>query len=181
MVLVVLLLLAGLRPAQAEPTADERFAPFAQLLGRWQGYTEKPDGSAPGLLERTYAPALHGKFIRVESVVMFPPEVAGTYYEIHRDIEFISYDVAAERYLLRGFYVEGFVTREAITIVESPPSLVFESEAIENGPEGMRTRHTLTLEGEDRLIDRFEIAMPGLGFKTYQTAHLRRLEIDGGH
>ena len=35
--------------------------------------------------------------------------------------------------------------------------------------------NTLTLEGEDRLVDRFEIAMPGLGFKTYQTAHLRRL------
>ncbi len=176
MMLVGLLLLFGcVRVALAEPVADERFAPFTPLLGQWQGYTEKPDGSAPGLLERTYAQALSGKFIRVESVAMFPPAVADTYFEIHRDVEFISFDASAERFLRRGFYAEGFVTRESVTIIETPPSLVFESEEIENGPEGMRTRHTLTLEGDDRLVDRFEIAMPGLGFKTYQTAHLRRL------
>lgn len=162
--------------AAAAGDGAERFGPLAALIGCWQGTSTKPDGSAPGLVEQTYEYVLGGKFIRAESVAMFPPEVAGTHYEIHRDVGFISLAGDEERYIWRGFFSEGFVTREAIAIEEDGRVIVIESVEIENGPAGMRTRQTLTLESATEMVDRFEIAMPGMDFRIYNTITLRRAE-----
>lgn len=176
--MVLVLMIVGLTGSTvAGPIEAERFGPLDALIGRWRGHTERPDGSPPGLVERTYAYVLGGLFVRAESIVTFPPEIPDAHQDVRYEQQWISFDVEGDRFVARGFFSEGFATLETITIESAPLRIVIESESIENGPSGMRTRHTLTLDGEDRLTDVFEIAMPGIGYRTYHTAHLQR---DGG-
>ena len=75
----------------------------------------------------------------------------------------------------RGFFTEGFATRESVSLAGDGRQIIIESDQIENGPDGMSIRRTLTFEGEDELVDLFEISMPGIGYRTYRTVHLRRV------
>ena len=184
---VVVLLLAPLLavPARAEqpsPAAGaavatagrERFGTLARFAGTWQGTSELPDGSAPGLVELTCTYTLGGKFLRIEAITMFPPAVAGTDYDLERSVQWISFDETQQRFVARTFFGQGFVTRATVRLEDEGRTVGVESEAIANGAVGLRTRRTRGSEDRDRLVPRFEIEMPGAGWRTFHTDQLRR-------
>ena len=172
---MTLLLLVSTTASIADaPLAGERFQPLARLIGTWQGATVKPDGSAPGVVEKSARYVLGGQFMEIETHIAFPPEMATTFVDVRHEFMFVSYDASKDRFVARSFFTEGFVIEEAVVVRGN--GIVFESRVIENAPEGMRTRTTLSWNQQDELEQLVEIEMPGIGFKTYQTMTLRRVQ-----
>jgi hypothetical protein len=151
-----------------------RFGALDALVGRWQGTVEPADGSPPGVVERTYTYVLGGMFLEARSMVTFPPAVAGTDVDLDHELQLIARDLAGDRYVARRFLPQGILSEENMTLDASGGQVVFESVELMNGAPGMQTRRTLTLEDGEQLREVFEIAMPGIGFQTYMTYHLRR-------
>lgn len=98
---------------------------------------------------------------------------AGSEPEVHEDVSLISYDRAAERFLMHVFYVEGFVAEHVGERVDDD-TWMFTAATVQNGPAGMRSRETLVHRG-DELLSRFELAMAGKDFAVYTRETLRRV------
>ncbi len=155
------------------PAAEaERFGALDQLIGRWQGTTQKVDGSPVGTVERTFGYALDGQFLRATTLVVFPADQPGAEVDLRREVMWIG-RTAAEAWVAHGFHNEGFLTTE--TVSASGGQVVFESTSIEGADAGMRLRRTLKLQGDGRLQDTLEMAMPGVGFQVYHEATLEQV------
>jgi hypothetical protein len=94
---------------------------------------------------------------------------------VHEDIGYISYDKIRKVFVLRQFHVEGFVNQYVFDPMKAEGgAMTFVSEAIENIPAGWRAREIYRMQGNDQLIERFELAEPGKEFELYAENHLRR-------
>lgn len=52
--------------------------------------------------------------------------------------------------------------------------LVFESEAFENFSSTWKARETYEFDGDDRVVETFELAPPGKDFQVYSRTELKR-------
>ena len=83
--------------------------------------------------------------------------------------------VAAQPAPAKQFHVEGFVNHYvADSVMASPDSIVFRSEAIENIPPGFRARETYRILGPGEFVERFEMAEPNSEFAMYSEARFKR-------
>lgn len=143
------------------------------FVGAWAG-----SGSGqPGLstIDREYGFVLNERFLEVRNKSTYKPQEKNPKGEIHEDRGFVSWDRARRRFVLRQFHIEGFVNQYvADSVIVSPDSVVFRSEAIENIPAGFRARETYRILGPDEFIERFELAEPGGEFTVYSEARLKR-------
>ena len=119
--------------AQADPWMPLRF-----LEGVWTGSGAGASGDS--IVVQTYTFILNGSFLKMENRSEFKPQEKNPKGEIHEDLGIFSYDGARKVFVLRGFYVEGFVNQYIGKIAEDGVSLIFESENVENAPAGTRAR-----------------------------------------
>jgi hypothetical protein len=157
--------LESLKPARAELAVLERF------VGTWEGQGLGEPGASK--VERTYRFVLGGKFLEVVNRSEYAPQPKNPKGEIHEDRGLVSWDRGGKRLVFRQFHVEGFVTHYA-SAGFSNDTLVFDSQSIENIPEGFRARETLRFLEDGRLEEVFEIAPPGKDYAVYSTATLTR-------
>jgi hypothetical protein len=157
-----------------EQPATDALEPLRLFVGKWAGTSSGQPGE--GTVEREYAPALNGRFIRVANRNVYPPQEKNAKGETHEDVGYISFDRARKRFVLRQFHVEGFVNQYVAEVSEPGSSRwVFVSESIENIPPGWRARETYVIHGPDEFEELFELAAPGKDFELYSRARLKRV------
>jgi hypothetical protein len=158
---------------EARPAAREDvWAPVRFLIGDWAGEANGQPGK--GTSKRSYRFVLKDRFIHEQNVSTYPPQTRNPSGEVHEHQSYLSFDRARLRLVLRQFHQEGFVNQYA-ALPAAGGSLVFESEAIENVPEGWRARETYTVLTPDEFVETFEIAPAGGQFAVYSQTRLKRV------
>ena len=162
------------------PDADEEvdlWEPFRFFVGSWEGVGTGRAGDSE--VKREYQFVLGGKFLEVKSESVFQPQEKNPEGEIHENWGLVSHDRIRQRFILRVFYVEGFVNRYVLDSLSTDgKEIVFQTEAIENLPDGWRGRLRTTILNEDEFVEYFDLAAPGKDFGCYIESHLRRKNTD---
>jgi hypothetical protein len=166
-----LMLLPGL--LGAEEKKEDVWDPFRFFLGSWEGTGEGSVGEPR--IEASFNLTLGSQFIEVRHRSVFEPQENNPKGEIHEDRGFISYDQARSKYVFRQFHVECFVNQYLLDSLSADgKTLVFLSEAVENGPPGWRAKLTHEILNEDEYLATFELAPPEKEFSCYIQNRLRR-------
>ena len=174
-ILLAVLLVPGLVCAQGEEEKDI-WAPFEFFVGKWEGTGQSKAGTST--IEAEFEFVLNGQFLEVRHISVFEPQEKIPEGEIHADIGYISYDRIRETFVFRQFHVEGFVNQYVLDSLSSGgETLVFETEAMENGPPGWRARLTHEILSEDEYMATFELATPGKDFACFIENHLTRKAV----
>ena len=151
---------------------DEAWELLTGFAGRWKGDETGVAGHGIGM--REYRLIMNDTYLVSMNTSTFQPQPQNPEGEVHEDWVVFSHD-QSRGIVARGFYIEGFVIRY---FLDSEPSndsvLVFVSEAVENGPPGIRARLIYTMLGDNNFDETFEIAMPGKDFGLLLTNHWRR-------
>jgi hypothetical protein len=143
------------------------------FLGNWEGEVHGEPGM--GKAERSYAFALHERFIEIVNKSVYPPQEKNPKGETHEDIGFFSYDRRAKKFMLRQFHVEGFVNQFAQETLDREHRIfVFVTTAIENIAPGWRGREIYRFLNDNEFIETFALAEPGKDFATYSETHFHR-------
>ena len=158
-----------------EPNAKSPFDPIRFFVGHWQGTTQGEPGHGKG--ERDYEFVFGGKFLRASNKTVYPPQEKNLKGEVHEDLGYFSYDRQRKKLVLRQFHVEGFVNEyvEQESTKEGK-TLVFETERIENIPDGWRARETYKIMSQDEYAEVFELAEPQKEFAVYAESHWKRVK-----
>lgn len=152
---------------------EDAWGPVRFLVGKWKGSTEGKYGTAK--IQITGKFILDGKYLFLRTKSVFKPQDKNPKGETHEDWAIISYDQARSKFVFRQFNAEGFVNRYVLEDISDKGSkLVFVTEAVENGPPGLRARSTYTRNGNDAFVEVFELAFPGKDFSTCVTSKLTR-------
>jgi len=120
---------------------------------------------------------MNDQYLRMTTRSVFAPQEKNPKGEIHEDVGFFSYDKFAQKFVLRSFYVEGFVNTYHLNYLsEVGDTLIFEAVDIENGPEGTRARLTFIKLDDGRLEQKFFVAFPGQDLSCFSTNILNKKE-----
>ncbi len=171
---ILLALLLASSPAFAQ-TANKPdvWEPFRYFIGTWEGTSKGQFGE--GTVEREYRLTLNGAFIEVKNKSVYKPQEKNKTGEVHEDAGFISYDRMKKKYVFRQFHIEGFVNHYALDKTAADTrSYGFQSESIENIPEGWRARETYRIISNDEFVEVFELAAPGKDFEVYVENRFKR-------
>lgn len=171
---IVIFLLSVAATAQ-EPVAKSPFDPIRFFAGHWQGTTQGEPGHGKG--KRDYEFVLGGRFLRASNRTVYPPQEKNPKGEVHEDFGFFSYDRQRKKLVLRQFHVEGFVNEYVEQ--EGPKdgkTLVFETERIENIPDGWRARETYKIISQNEYAEVFELAEPQKEFAVYAESRWKRVK-----
>lgn len=162
--------LAQQPPAAA--TADV-WAPFRVFVGTWKGSGQGSPGAGTG--QQTWAFILRGTFLQVRNITTVAPSDKNPKGEVHEDMGVFSYDKNRQKFILRQFHVEGFVTQYVLAALpaEGQP-FVFVTESIENIPAGFKARITYRFADRDSFEQTFDLAAPGQDFICYSKGLLKR-------
>lgn len=189
---IVITLAAAAQEAAKQANSASPLQPLQFLVGHWRGETQGQPGQGKG--ERHYGLVLGGKFIRGINRTVYPPQKKNPKGEVHEDVGYFSFDRGRKRLVLRQFHVEGFVNeyveKHGGDDARNPhpvsptsgetragqPTTMFETERIENIPEGWRARETYKIVSPDEFIEIFELAEPQKEFVVYAQSRWKRVK-----
>ena len=146
--------------------------PLRYLEGVWVGQGDGMSGVST--VTQEYRFILNGKFLRVATRSEFKPQEKNPKGEIHEDIGFFSFDRSRKKFILRGFYIEGFVNQYVGEVSEDGKTITLETETIENAPPGTRAKLILKKISENELEESFFVAWPDREFSCMTTNRLKR-------
>ena len=170
-IFVLLLLLPILATAQSEQKKDV-WEPLRFLEGTWEG--EDPGVSK---VTQVYQFVLNGKFLHMKTRSVFEPTEKNPKGEVHEDFGIFSYDQGRKTFVMRGFYVEGFVNTYVMDdISEDGKAFTFLTEHVENAPKGTKAKLMFKVLGENEVEQSFHVAFPGREFSCYFIHNLKRRE-----
>jgi hypothetical protein len=115
-ILVLIVLLPILVAAQTDQKKDI-WEPLKFLEGTWKG-------EDPGLskVSQVYKFVLNGKFLHMKTRSVFEPTEKNPKGEVHEDFGIFSYDQGRKTFVMRGFYVEGFVNTSRMPLKGQRPN-----------------------------------------------------------
>jgi hypothetical protein len=172
---MIAILLVSLAAIAQDPIGKSPFDPIRFFEGHWQGTTKGEPGDGKG--KRDYEFVLGGKFLRASNKTVYPPQEKNPKGEVHEDVGYFSYDRQRKKLLLRQFHVEGFVNEYVEQEgTKDGKTLVFETERIENIPDGWRARETYKIISQDEYAEVFELAEPKKEFTVYAESHWKRVK-----
>lgn len=152
MILVMLLVL------QAQE--NDVWQPLRFLEGKWEGQGDGMSGTS--VVNQEYRFILKGKFLEMRTKAVFEPQEKNPEGEIHEDFGVFSYDQNRKLFVLRSFYVEGFVNQYILEgNSEDGMTFTFISEMIENAPAGTKAKLIFKRIGDDTMEQSFHVAFPG--------------------
>jgi hypothetical protein len=171
-VAIVGLVEAGIVLAQSSPALPDPWRSIRFIVGEWAGESDGEPGK--GSVERSYRFVLKDKFIEERNVSTYPPQPKNPKGEVHEHRSLISYDRTRKTLVLRQFHQEGFVNQYAMDPAAAEGRLVFQSEALENVPEGWKARETYEVVSPDEFVETFELSVDGKPFEIYSRARFKR-------
>lgn len=171
-ILSVILLLPFLIFAQGEKKADVWQA-LKFLEGKWVGQGDGMSGVST--VVQTYQFVLGNKYLQMRTKSVFKPQEKNPKGEVHEDMGMVSYDNFRKTFVLRGFYIEGFVNQYVLDSQSSDDkTLTFVSEAIENAPPGTKAKLIFKIIADGEMEESFHVAFPGKDFSCYVVNTLRK-------
>jgi hypothetical protein len=109
------------------------------LEGTWEGKGEGMSGVSSVIQE--YQFILDRRFLRMTTQSTFKPQEKNPKGEIHEDLGIFSFDQSRRVFVLRSFYVEGFVNQYVFNpFSENSESMEFVTESVENAPPGTKAK-----------------------------------------
>ena len=139
------------------------------LEGLWEGQGQ---GS---VVTQEYRFILNEKFLQMKTKAVFEPSEQRPEVEIHEDMGLFSFDTSRETFVLRGFYVEGFVNTYILDDVSADgKTFTFITEHIENAPPGTKAKLIYKIINLDEMEQSFHVAWPGREFSCYSLNKLKR-------
>jgi hypothetical protein len=164
--MIVLPLFAG---AQTEQKKDV-WQPVRFLEGTWEG-----GEAGVSKVTQVYQFVLDGNFLYMKTRSVFEPTEKNPEGEIHEDFGVFSYDRAKKKFVMRGFYVEGFVNTYVMDqISEDGKEFTFLTEHVENAPEGTKAKLVFKVLNEDEIVQSFHVAFPGREFSCFFEHNLKK-------
>lgn len=157
-------------PARAQDA--DPWKPLVRFVGEWRGTATGQAGT--GEVIRHYAKVMGGRFLQETNTSTYPPQEKNKRGEVHEHSSMFSYDRQRKVLMLRQFHIEGFVNTYKQVSESASAKLVFESEAFENFSNAWRARETYEFDGDDRIVEAFELAAPGKDFQIYSRTELKR-------
>ena len=164
------LLVALATPPWAQDS--DPWKPLTRFVGHWQGVSSGQAGE--GTVVRSYATIMAGRFIQESNTSTYLPQDKNKKGEVHEHSGMFSYDKQRKLLMLRQFHIEGFVNTYRQVSPAGADKLVFESEAFENFSNAWKARETYEFDGDDRLVETFELAPPSKDFQVYSRTELNR-------
>jgi hypothetical protein len=116
---------------------DDPWQSLRFLEGTWTGQGDGMSGTSS--VTQEYSFILSGRFLQMKTRAVFEPQPKNPQGEIHADLGIFSFDQERRLFVLRGFYVEGFVNQYRLDMASEDGSrLAFVTEQIENAPTGTK-------------------------------------------
>jgi hypothetical protein len=168
-IFVLFILVPILVAAQTEQKKDV-WKPLRFLEGTW-------DGEDPGVSKVTqvYQFVLNGNFLHMKTRSVFEPTEKNPKGEVHEDFGIFSYDQGRKTFVMRGFYVEGFVNTYVMDdMSDNGKTFTFLTEHVENAPEGTKAKLEFKVLGADEIEQSFHVAFPGREFSCLFIHNLKR-------
>ncbi|MFQ6108780.1 MAG: hypothetical protein ACE5L7_04425 [Candidatus Aminicenantales bacterium] len=169
---IALWLMMGLFVVPQIGQEKDVWTPLKFLEGTWEG-------GEPGVSKVTqaYQFILGGKFLQMKTKAIFEPPEKNQEGEVHKDFGILSYDRFRKKFILRGFYVEGFVNQYVLDDVsEDGKTFTFVTEHIENAPSGTKAKLVFKVINQDEMEQSFHVAWPGKKFSCYSTNRIKKKE-----
>ncbi len=117
----------------------DHWEPFRPLIGIWNGHRTGLGGDATQKVEWKFV--LGDKFLLCTTTT-----TSGS--DPHEDLGMISYDQQRKKFVYRAFFTEGFVNQYVAKISDDGKTIEFETEAIENGPPGLKAKEIIQINGD---------------------------------
>jgi hypothetical protein len=169
--LILIFLLSSLALPQTTAKKDP-WEPLKFLEGKWEDI--KPGVSTN---KQTYRFVMNNKYLGMKTKAVFEPTDKKPKGEIHEDAGMISYDNARKTFVMRCFYIEGFVIQYTLAISEDGKVLTFSSkEAIENAPPGTKAKLVFKKISNDQFEEKFFVAWPKKDYTCFVTNNLKRVK-----
>ena len=147
---------------------------FKLLIGDWEGTGEGFSGNN-STIKSSFNTIMDGRFLEVKNNSRFEATEKYPEGENHLDQGIISYDKNRNLYVFRQFHIEGYVNRYILNEDQSSDtSYIFESEQIENFPDGGQAKWTIFIHSPDHIETVFDVSFPGRDFACFGTNHLWR-------
>jgi len=172
LILIILLTLPLIALGQEEKKEDV-WQPLKFLEGNWSGTGDGLNGKSE--LTQDYEFLLSDKFLQMKTRSVFKPQEKNAEGEIHEDIAMFGYDSFRKKFILRAFYVEGFVIVYVLAETsENGKVMTFESEAVENAPPGTTAKLVFEKTDDNMLEQKFFVAFPGQELSCFITNSLEK-------
>lgn len=143
------------------------------LEGTWEGTGEGMSGISSVIQE--YQFILNKQFLRMTTKSIFKPQEKNPKGEIHEDIGIFSFDQTRKVFVLRSFYVEGFVNQYVFNpFSEDSGPMEFVTESVENAPQGTKAKLVFRMLSDDKIEQSFHVAFPGQKYSCFSTNTLER-------
>ncbi len=170
--LTLILILPTIAKAQSGQEVDV-WEPLRFLEGSWEGEGEGMSGRSE--VTQDYDFVLNGQFLEMWTRSVFEPQENNPEGEVHEDMAIFSYDGSRKTFVLRAFYVEGFVNTYVLSAMsEGGDTLSFETEAVENAPRGTKARLIFHKTGVGEIEQSFFVAFPGKELSCFSTNRLKK-------
>ncbi len=171
-ILILILLLPALFSAQTDQKKDV-WQSLKVLEGIWEGQGDGMSGISQ--VTQEYKFILKGKFLQMKTSSIFEPQEKNPRGEHHEDMAVFSYDQNRKKFILRSFYIEGFVIQYLLDDMgEEEKTLTFVSENVENGPPGTKARLVFKFTKDDEMEQSFFVAFSGSEFSCFVVNNLKR-------
>lgn len=174
--LTKLILVIFLLPVMAlgQPGSDsDKWQPLKFLEGTWEGQGDGMSGVST--VTQEYQFILRGTFLLMKTKSIFKPQEKNPTGEIHEDWGIFSFDQSRKTFVLRGFYVEGFVNQYVLdSVSEDKTVFTFVTEQIENAPPGTKAKLIFKVLNKNEMEESFFVAFPGQEFSCYSINKLKR-------
>lgn len=172
----IVFILIILLPITLLGQADQDQDPW-QLLryleGTWIGQGEGMSGTSSVTQEYNFI--LKEKYLQMKTRSVFKPQENNPKGEVHEDMGIFSFDGSRKQFVLRGFYVEGFVNQYVLdSIAEDKSLLTFVTENIENAPPGTKAKLVFKRVSDTELEQSFFVAFPGQEYSCFSVNKLKK-------
>lgn len=169
---VAVFFLSSLIAFASQSENSDVWKPLRFLEGVWVGQGDGMSGTST--VSQDYRFILNGKFLQMTTISEFKPQEKNPEGETHEDIGFFSFDRTRRKFILRCFYIEGFVNQYVGEVLENGKTISFETEAIENAPQGTRAKLVFKKINDNELEQSFYVAWPERDFSCMSTNRLKR-------
>lgn len=154
-------------------TEKDVWQPLRFLEGKWEGQGDGASGTS--VLSQEYQFILNGKFLEMRTRAIFEPQEKNPEGEVHEDFGVFSYDQFRKLFVLRSFYVEGFVNQYILEGVSGDGiTFTFVSELIENAPAGTKAKLIFKRLDDNTIEQSFHVAFPGHEYGCLSINKLKR-------
>lgn len=171
--LIVLILFLPLVVLSQQDQTEDPWERLRFLEGTWEGTGEGMSGVSSVIQD--YRLILNNQFLRMTTKSVFAPQEKNPKGETHEDLGIFSFDRSRKVFVLRGFYVEGFVNQYVFNpSSEDRDSMEFVTENVENAPPGTKAKLVFRKTTNEEIEQSFYVAFQGREYSCFSTNTLKR-------